>query len=64
MCNLPMQFEGIPMSSLQAIPEFGQLFLLGSGIIFLGVLLRLVRRVPTSLRAPLPSETQPEPRQS
>jgi hypothetical protein len=50
------------MSFLEAIPESGQLFLLGSGLFLLGMLFRQIRRALKSFRAPLPTGPQPEAR--
>jgi len=57
-----IHWEMIDMSVLQGIPESGQLFLLGSGLIFLGLIFRAIRKVPANLRARLTSEGHPEPR--
>ena len=52
------------MSFLQAIPEAGQLFVLGAGLVFMGVLIRKLRKALLALRMPLPRSHQPEVRQS
>lgn len=52
------------MTFLQAIPESGQLFLLGSGLFFMGVLLRRLRKIFSDYRTTLSSKAHPEPKQS
>lgn len=52
------------MSFLQAIPESSQLFLIGAGLLFVGVLFRKLRKVLSVFRTPLPAAHQAEPKQS
>jgi len=46
--------EGKPVSLTQPLPESGQLFLMGSGLFVIGMLVRLIRRMVTSSRVNLP----------
>jgi len=43
-----------PVSLMQALPESGQLFLMGSGLFVIGMLVRVIRRMVTSSRVNLP----------
>jgi hypothetical protein len=52
------------MSFLQAIPESGQLFLLGSSLFVMSFVFRKLRKLLSGLRAPLTADQQPEPRES
>ena len=51
-----------PVSLLQALPESGQLFLMGSGLFVIGVLVRLGRRLAVASKISLP--IKPEAKQS
>jgi hypothetical protein len=64
--NLPffLNVERTYMTFLQAIPEYGQLFFLGAGLVFVGVLLRKLRKAILAFRLPIPPASQPEARQS
>jgi hypothetical protein len=54
----------IAMSFLQGIPETGQLFIFGVGLLVVGVVFRKVRKLIADLRSPIPAPQQVEPRQS
>jgi hypothetical protein len=48
------------MDFLQQMPEAGQLVLMGSGLLFVGVLFRKLRKALSVLREPVPSTQQSE----
>lgn len=45
ICRHHLEVGRKPLSLLQALPESGQLFLVGSGLIVVGLLVRAVRRL-------------------
>lgn len=45
------------MDFLQGMPEAGQLVLMGSGLLFMGVLFRRLRKAFSILREPAPRNT-------
>ena len=45
------QGETKPVSLLQTLPESGQLFLMGSGLFVIGLIVRVIRRMLLSPRA-------------
>lgn len=65
--NLPQAVAGVkrkPVSLLQALPESGQLFLMGSGLFVIGVLVRLGRRLAVASKVSLqssPKQSNTEP---
>ena len=60
--NLPQAVAGVkPVSLLQALPESGQLFLMGSGLFVIGALVRLGRRLAVASKISLP--IKPEAKQ-
>ena len=54
----------LTMSFLQGIPESEQLLLLGSGLFFLGLIFRVVRKATAALRTRLTSKQPTEQQQS
>ena len=50
------------MDFLQGLPEAGQLVLMGSGLLFVGVLFRKLRKALSIFREPVPSAPQSETR--